>query len=84
MAFPASSRVACAPSTLTYPQTVLFHVAAVQQVPQGEEGGGLAGLPRRVQNEVALVLYEAQDVIEIQMDQRRDAVVFPRGRGLWC
>ena len=49
--------------------------AAVQQIPQREQGGGLARLPGRVQHEVPLVPDEFQDFGEIHPLQRRDAVM---------
>ena len=52
--------------------------AAVQQVPQRQERGGLAGLPRRVQHEILLVADEGADLAEVQPFQRRDAVVVVR------
>ena len=54
---------------------VLAVGAGVQEVAQGEQGGGLAGLPRRVENEVALVPHQREDVFEIHPLERRYAVV---------
>ena len=55
--------------------------AAVQQIPQREQGGGLARLPGRVQHEVPLVPDELQDFREIHPFQRWDAVVIRRDDG---
>ena len=49
--------------------------AAVEQVLQGEESGGLARLPGGVQHEVPLVPDQLEDPAEIHPFQRRDAVV---------
>ena len=49
--------------------------AVVEPVPQGEERGGLAGLPRSVQDEIPFVPDKAEDVVDVQPLQRLDAVV---------
>ena len=55
--------------------------AAVQQVPQREQHGGLAGLARRMKDEVALVANELADVVQVHPRQGRDAVVVRRNDG---
>ena len=55
--------------------------AAVQQIPQCQQGGGLARLARAVQNEILLVPDELEDLVEIQPFQGRDAVVVRRNHG---
>ena len=44
---------------------VVAGMSTVQQVAQREQRRGLAGLPRRVQHEVLLVLHEAEHVVQI-------------------
>ena len=56
-------------------------LAAVQQVPEREQGGGLARLPGRVQHEVTLGLDQPQDLGEVHPCERRDAVVLRRDDG---
>ena len=51
---------------------------AVEQVAQGDEGGGLTRLPRRVQHEVLLGPNQAQELIDVHAAQRRDGVVLVR------
>ena len=58
--------------------TEVARVPAVQQVPQREQGGGLAGLARCMQHEVTLVADASEHVVEVQPAQRRDAVVLVR------
>ena len=53
-------------------------VSAVQQVPQREQGGGLAGLARGMEHEVPLVADTPEHVVEVQTVQRRDAGVLVR------
>ena len=53
-------------------------LAAVEQVAQGDQGGGLAGLARRVQHEVALGTNQAQKFIDIHPVQGPDGVVVVR------
>ena len=54
------------------------HFAAVEQVAQGDQGGGLAGLARRVQHEVALGPNQGQKFIDVHPVQGRDGVVLVR------
>ena len=60
---------------------ILPHLAAVQQVPQREQDGGLARLPRRMKDEVALVAHEFADAVQIHPRQGRNAVVVRRDDG---
>ena len=53
--------------------------AAVEQVAEGDECGGLAGLPRCVQHEVLLGPNQAQELVDVHALQRRDGVVVVRG-----
>ena len=57
---------------------VVARLAAVQQILQCQQGGGLAGLPGRVQHEVALVPDEGEHLVEFQPTQRRDRIVLGR------
>ena len=52
--------------------------AAVQQIAEREEGGGLAGLAGCVEHEVAFTPDQGQHVVEIEAAERRDAVVLVR------
>ncbi|MCY4374478.1 MAG: hypothetical protein OXC31_11945 [Spirochaetaceae bacterium] len=59
--------------------------SAVQQVAQRQQGGRLAGLPRRVQHEEALLSDQRQHLAQVHALQRRDAVVIRgdhRSRGV--
>ena len=58
--------------------TEVARVPAVQQVPQREQGGGLAGLARGMEHEVPLVADAPEHVVEVQAVERRDAVVLVR------
>ena len=49
--------------------------AAVEQVAERAEGGGLAALARRVQHEVLLLPDQQQHLVQVETVQRRDAVV---------
>ena len=60
---------------------ILSHLAAVQQIPQREQDGGLAGLARRTEDEVALVANELADIVQVHPRQGRDAVVVRRNHG---
>ena len=53
----------------------LSRLPGVEQVAQGEQRRGLAGLPWRVQHEVLLVAYEAEHVVEVEPRQRRNVIV---------
>ena len=57
---------------------VVALAAAVQEVPEREEGGGLAGLARCVEHEVAFTSDQGQHVVEIEAAERRNAVVLVR------
>ena len=52
--------------------------AAVEKVAQGDQGGSLARLPRRVQREVALGPNQVQEFVDIHPIQRLDGVVIVR------
>ena len=54
---------------------VVARAAAVHEVAEREQGRGLPGLARRVQDEVALVLDEREDLPEVPALQRGHAVV---------
>ena len=49
--------------------------SAVQQVAQGEQRRGLAGLAGRVQHEVARLAHQGEHLAQVDALQRRDAVV---------
>ena len=53
-------------------------LSAVEQVTQGDEGGGLAGLARRVQHEVLLGPNQGKEFIHVHAVQGRDGVVVVR------
>ena len=55
--------------------------AAVQQLLQREQRGGLAGLARRVQDEVLLPCDEEQELVEVETVERRHVVVVFRDDG---
>ena len=60
---------------------VVARAAGLEQVPQREQGGGLARLARRVQHEVALLRDQRQELGDVQPFERRDAVVLARDDG---
>ena len=60
---------------------VVARAAGLEQVPQREQGGGLARLARRVQHEVALLRDQRQELGEVHPFERRDAVVLARDDG---
>ena len=60
---------------------VVTRAAGLEQVPQREQGGGLARLARRVQHEVALLGDQRQELGEVHPFERRDAVVLARDDG---
>ena len=45
------------------------HFAAVQEIAKGDQGGGLAGLPRRVQHEVVFRLNQGQELVDVHAVQ---------------
>ena len=49
--------------------------AAVEQVAQRQQDGGLAGLPRRLQHEIAPAPDQPQDLVEVYPFERRHAVM---------
>ena len=55
--------------------TEVAHCAAVQEVAERDERGGLPGLARRVQHEVALGPNQAQEFINVHPIQGRNRVV---------
>ena len=73
-----SSRATWATSTFTFTQRKLPTSPLFREVAQGDEGGGLAGLARRVQHEVALGPNQGQKFIDIHPVQRPDGVVVLR------
>ena len=46
-----------------------------QQIPQGEQNGRLARLPRGAKHEILFVPNEPEHLVHIQTLQRRDAIV---------
>ena len=59
------SRATWAGSTFTFTQRKPAHFTAVQEIAQGDERGGLAGLARRVQDEVAFRLNQVQEFVDV-------------------
>ena len=84
---PAASAVASSPSVCraSVPRLGRLHVdvgaavvalgAAVKQVAQGQQRGGLARLPRSMEDEVPLPPDESENLGEVQPFERRNAVV---------
>ena len=60
---------------------VVARGAGLEEVPQREQGGGLAGLARRVQHEVAFAPDQLQNLGVIDPFERRDAVMILRDDG---
>ena len=60
---------------------VVAFPAGVEQVPQGQQGGRLPRLPRRVEHEVAFGTDQVENVAQIQTVEGRDAVVLGRDDG---
>ena len=67
-----SSRATWAGSTFTFTHRKWPTSPAVEQIAQGDQGGGLARLPRRVQHEVALGPNQAQEFIDVHPVQGLD------------
>ena len=81
MARPTSSRTAWGRLDVHVHTAVVASAAGLEQVPQREQGGGLARLARRVQHEVALLRDQLQELGEVHSFERRDAVVIARDDG---
>ena len=54
--------------------------AAVEEVPEGQQRRGLAGLARRAQHEVALGPYQTEDLVEIEAFPRTPLAWIPNAR----